>query len=553
MLLELRVRDFAIIDDVALQLGPGLNVLTGETGAGKSLIVGALSLLLGERASADVVRAGAARAIVEAVFEPPSGTDLHALLTEQGIESEDDVLILRREVAAEGRNRAWVNGSPATAGLVGAIGRGLADLHGQHEHQTLLRADEQRGVLDAFGDAVETAARVAAAYAELRDTDARLERLDREQDQAARQAELLRRQADEIERAALRPGEDVELESEATRLEHAEELARLAESLHQELYLSDHSIAARLGAARRTFEQLLRIDASLEDGRTSLDDAFHNAQELGRRLGGYAASIEHDPARLDEVRNRQNLIFRLQARYGESIDAVIETGRRARAELDRLDRAEIDRRTLERQRERARLGHAEACETLSAARRDAARRLERYVTDTLPDLGLAGRFAVALVPLAEPAGHGAEAVEFRVSLNPGTEPGSLARVASGGELSRLMLSIKTVLARVDRVPTLVFDEVDVGIGGRTAHRVAEMLKRVALHHQVFVITHLAQLAARADHHLLVEKDAGPGSNVAVSELRGEDRIRELARLLGGDPESEVSLEHARELLGAAAA
>jgi len=550
MLIELRVESYAVIDRAAVRLGPGLNVLSGETGAGKSIIVGALSLLLGERASSDAVRTGAERAVVEGVFDVSANPAVRALLEEQGIVLEDELLIVRREVAAEGRNRAWVNGSPGTVGLLGELGAHLADLHGQHEHQTLLRAEEQRQILDAFAGATELAGQVAAAHAEVAAAAARLAELDRRRREAEQRADYLRFQAGEIEAAGIRADEEAELAAEAARLEHASELAEAAERLHQELYAGERAMVGRLAELRRLAERLAHIDASLAPSAEAMEGAYFALQEVGRSMGDYANGVEHDPGRLDTLRRRQDLLFRLKAKYGPDLSDVIETGSRARAELDLIDRAGFERRELEAALAAARERHNAAAVELSAARTAAARKLEEAVGALLPRLGMeGGTFAAALRGLPEPGPHGAEGVELRVALNRGLEPRPLARVASGGELSRVMLALKTVLARVDRVPTLVFDEIDAGIGGRVAHRVAETLAEVARHHQVFVITHLAQLAARADHHHLVEKREREGSTLtSVTELTGPERVRELARMLGGDPESAASLEHARELL-----
>jgi DNA repair protein RecN (Recombination protein N) len=551
MLIELRIRNLAVIEGLTLQIEPGLNALTGETGAGKSIIVGALALLLGERASVEAVRPGADRALVEGVFDTRTSGDIDALLAENGIPAEDGLLILRREVAVGGRNRAWINGSATTATLVGEVGRRLVDLHGQHEHQTLLRRDEQRAILDAFADSARLAGEVARAHTHLRELDGRRAELDRRYAEVEQRADLLRERACEIEAAALRPGEEEELETEATRLDHAEELARLSGALHDALYASETSITARLGELRRTLDQLLRIDPAAGEWRAALEEALYGLEELGRSAGEYAARIEHDPTRLDMVRRRQDIVFRLKNRFGATIEDVLATGRRARAELDLLDTADLERGQLERARETASRALSDRAALLSEQRRTAAQRLEQSLAAVLPELGMPGaRFAIALEPLPAPGAHGAEDVEFRIAVNAGFEPRELARVASGGELSRVMLALKSILADVDRIPTLVFDEIDAGIGGRVAHQVADRLRHVARAHQVFVVTHLPQLAARADHHFVVEKVETAGTtSAALREVNGEERVRELARMLGGDPESAVSLEHAREMLG----
>jgi DNA repair protein RecN (Recombination protein N) len=552
MLVELRIRDYAVIEDLTLRLGPGLNVLTGETGAGKSIIVGALSLLLGERASSVVVRAGADRATVEAAFEVGTGSALEARVEELGFRLEDGLLILRREVATEGRNRAWVNGSPATAGVVGELGRALVDLHGQHEHQTLLRTGEQRAILDAFGGAVANAAEVEGLHARCRSLATEVEAREQRVREIESRMDYQRFQLGEIDAARLAPGEDEELEAEARRREHAEELVQGASGIHETLYAGDASLADQLADARSVLHKLARFDASLADDARLLDDAFHGVQEVGRHLGEYAAGVDHDPRRLEEVRRRQDLIFRLKRKYGPELADVLATGDRLRGELAEVEDADHDVGEVRRALEEARHELAAGAGKLTALREKAAMRLSKAVSEVLPDLGLPeASFDVRLKPLDGVGSAGAESVEFLVSPNPGFEPMPLARIASGGELSRVMLAVKSVLADVDRVPVLVFDEIDAGIGGVVAGSVAAKLAEVAFRHQVFVVTHLPQLASRAAAHLLVEKEQRAGTTLTrVRVLEGGARVEEIARMLGGDPESATSQEHAREMLGA---
>ena len=550
MLLELRIQNFAVIEQLSIHLESGLNALTGETGAGKSIVVGALSLLLGERASADAIRTGAPKAVVEGVFDIAKRRDILTRLAEQGIEANEGLLILRREVATEGRSRAWVNGAASTATLLGELGRMLVDLHGQHEHQTLLRRDEQMDILDEYAGSRSNAEAVSHAYAKLRELETQLQDLERRRREAEQRADYLRFQASEIEAAKLRAGEEDEIGGEAVRLEHAEELANLAQQLHQALYASEKSMTTKLGELRRTLDHLIRIDASQENAKELMENAYYALEELGRRMGDYAESIEYDPARLETLRARLDLMYRLRSKYGPTIEDVIATGEKARAELDLVDDADIARREIEKERDSARDELVRLAADLTKLRKKGATKLQKDVAALLPELGMTGgKFEVALEAAEHVNARGAEQVEFRVALNTGFEPRSLSKVASGGELSRVMLALKTILARVDRVPTLVFDEIDAGIGGRVAVQVAEKLRKVAESHQVFVITHLPQLASKATHHLLVVKNEQEGTVLTrVTELRDNDRVRELARMLGGDPESPISLSHAREML-----
>jgi DNA repair protein RecN (Recombination protein N) len=550
MLIELHIENLAVIERLSLRLGSGLTVFTGETGTGKSIIVGALSLLLGERASTEAVRAGAARAVVEGVFDVSGLDGLRERLKARGLDTDDGLLILRREIAVEGRSRSWVNGGAATAALVGEIGRALVDFHGQHEHQTLIRADEQRAILDAWSGCEDRVGAAGAALLEVRDLSRRLDSLEEKRRSIGRRVLELRDQAEAIEKARLSDGEEERLEQEAHRLAHADELARLANDLHQVLYAADDAVGARLDDARRTLAHLLRLDPGLSEAARQLEDAFQSVQELGRQLGEYGSRVENDPGRLDELRRRMDLLFRLRARYGPTLADVIRAGQAARSELEQLEGSALDEKAL-----RARLAEAHAAydrlaAELSAMRAEGAARLDAEVNRLLPRLAMeGGRFVTHFERLREPGAHGLETVEFRVSANAGFEPAALARVASGGELSRIMLALKAILARHDRLATLVFDEIDSGIGGATAAVVAERLRDVAGHHQVFVVTHLPQIAALADHHLAVRKDdAGGRAATSVDALEGEVRVAELARMLGGDAASETGRAHARALL-----
>lgn len=550
MLIELRIRNFAVIEDLSLSLGPGLNVLTGETGAGKSIIVGALSLLLGERASSDVVRSGEGSALLEAVFDLGARPALLKEVGELGIPTEDGLVMLRREVQAEGRNRAWINGSPAMIRTLAGLGRSLVDLHGQHEHQTLLRAREQREILDAFSGAVPQARAVAGKAAEYARLGRDLERLRTRERELRGRADFLRYQLREIEAARLEAGEDDRIESELRRLEHAEELAGDAARVHAILYGGDGAVSEVLALARDLLDRIARVDPDACAMQEEIGELYHAAVDLGERAGSYAAGVEISPARAEELRQRSDLLFRLKGKYGPGLSGVLETRDRIAGEVAELERAGFETGRIE-----SRIGEVEGelvalAAELTRRRREGAGRLERSVQSVLGDVGLpAARFRARIEPLEAPGQAGAERIRFFASLNPGFGLQPLAQVASGGELSRIMLALKSILAREDRVPTLVFDEIDAGIGGRIAREVGRKLSEVAAHHQVFVVTHLPQLAARGERHLLVRKKEAGGTTCATAEpLEGESRVREIARMLGGDPESERSRAHARELL-----
>ena len=553
MLTELRIRNLAVIESVTLPVARGFNVLSGETGAGKSIIVGALGLLLGERSSADVVRGGADRAVVEGVFDGTGKRALAAMLDDRGIPSEDGLVVLRREVTAAGKSRAWINDVTVTTAALAQVGRLLVNLHGQHESQALLHDEAQRDVLDALAGASDVAESVRRAFAELEAVQRSIADLTRRRDEASKRADYLRHLVREIDGARLVAGEEEKLDDEARRLTHAVELrAHVAQALNA-IEEGDDSAIHSLGAARRAVHAALRIDPAASPLSDAIDQTLVTLQELARDLAAYDATLDSDPERLAEVDRRRDEVSRVTRKHGGSVETALAALREARAELDVLDTAAVDLRDLTAREESARSALAAQAARLTKLRQKASKKLAAEVEALLPELGLpGGRFLVNLEPTGTITAAGAERVEFRVALNVGHDARPLARTASGGELSRVMLALKSILARLDEVPTLVFDEVDAGIGGTVALRVGDSLRRLAEHHQVLVITHLAQVAARAHHHVVVAKGAKGGVSTAdISVVQRDDRVAEVARMLGGDPASKVSRAHARELLEAA--
>ena len=551
MLTELRVRDLAVIADVTLPFQPGLNVLTGETGAGKSMVVDALALLLGERASGDIVRPGAEKSIVEGAFEFGAAVHRHLLspFAALGVDLEEGRLVLKREVLREGKSRAWVNGSPVTIGVLSEIGSLLVDLHGQHETQSLLRPDAQRDMLDAYADADVERVAVRDAHARLKELEQREAELTDRQAEVRKKADYLRHVLQEIERAKPKLGEDEALEVEAKRLAHAEELGRLARELEEAVD------AAGLTKAQKILASLRRLDPSLGKWQELLDATFASAAELARGARAYAGDIAADPERLSAVEQRRDLLYRLQQKHGPTLADLLATRDTAARELELLDTADLDLRTIAADRERAAEDFRRATEALTAKRTAGAKKLARALNKLLPSLGMeGGKFAATLQSRTTPIAQGAEDVVFHVQLNEGLDARPFARVASGGELSRLMLALKVVLAAHDVVPTLVFDEVDQGIGGEVGGRVGEALVDVSREgRQALVITHLPQIAVHADQHLVVAKGQKGGlatSDVAVVD--GEGRVKEIARMLG-DADMATARRHAVELLKTASA
>ncbi|MBA2292267.1 MAG: DNA repair protein RecN [Gemmatimonadales bacterium] len=549
MLASLRVRDLATIADVTLELGPGLNVLTGETGAGKSMLVDALALLLGDRADRAVVRPGASRAVIEGVFDQV-GTGVNARVEAAGLDVQDS-LVIRREVSRAGPSRAWINGSPTTVGVLASIGESLCDLHGQHQTLQLLDGVTQRTLLDAHGNASADAAAVRSAWQEREHLRTEQATLRDRRDEATRRADWLRHVIEEVDAAAPGPDEEGELEQEATRLAHATTLAEHAHAIVDALDGDDASTRTALGRAERALNALERVDPAASEWRTLLDSAYAQLDELARLAADYARNLRDDPARLAQLEHRLDLLATLRRKHGDTLADVLATRENAAAELDLIDSSVLDLKVLDRRITSATHELDRLAALLGERRGGAASRLARAVTRHLPSLGLAsGEFTVRLDPLDEPGPDGAESVVFEVRLNRGMEMRPLSRTASGGELSRLMLALKLVLARHDHVPTLVFDEVDQGIGGEVGMQVGVALAGVAAQHQVLVITHLPQIAARADRHLQIAKaDRGGVATTDVAVLHGEDRVIELARMLG-DADDAAARKLAGSLLAA---
>ena len=547
-LVSLRVRDLATVADVTLDLAGGLNVLTGETGAGKSMLVDAIALLLGDRADRAVVRPAAGKATIEGVFDAIP-VAARSQLEAAGLEIEES-LILRREVTSEGRSRAWINGSPSTIGALARLGEALVDLHGQHQTIQLLEPAMQRDLLDALGDALPSAAAVATAFAELVALRAAAAALAARRDETQRRADWLRHVIREIEAANLQPGEDLTLDREVSRLGHASALAEHASQLQQAIDGEEGSARAAIGRAERALNALERLDPAVSPWRELLDTAYAQLDELARLADGYAQELSsEDPGRLEVQERRRDLVHSLKQKHGATLEAVLDSCHAARAELDLLDTAALDLRTLATRITAADATLQQAAAALTSRRVQASEQLTRETNRLLPRLGLAGgALSVVLEPAAELGSHGAEQVVLMVRLNRGMAAAPLARVASGGELSRVMLALKVVIAQHDLVPTLVFDEIDQGIGGEVGGQVGEALSQIAARHQVLVITHLPQIAARADHHVRVAKATRSG--IATSDLatlHGEDRVLELARMLG-DPENEAARRLALSLL-----
>ena len=573
MLLELAISNFAIIDRLGLKLNPGFNVLTGETGAGKSIVIDAVSALLGGKVGLEFLRAGAEQAHVEGVFAfPRPGSEQCAQLTEllehNGLNSDEDTLILTRELNSTGRTVARINGRAVPASLLQQMGHLLVDIHGQSEHLSLLRVSSHIDLLDRYAGLSDRRKQMAENVAAVRKLRRELEALMRDEREVARRIDLLRFQVQEIESARLEPGEEGQLEAERHIQANSETLMAAADQVFSHLYEGtdeQRAVVDLLGVVSSRLGDIARVDPSVEDKARMVEGHLAELEELSREIRSYRDGIEYDPKRLEEIEERLLLIKSLKRKYGGSIEEILKFGQQAAAEMDMLSsRGErIDDMRGKEQELLAEL--AEIAVGLSEARRQASERLSCGVERELADLNMArARFVVLQEQADDPEGvevsgkrcafdaTGVDRIEFLLSPNPGEPPKPLAKIASGGETSRMMLALKTVLALADPVPTLIFDEIDQGIGGRSGQVVGKKLWSLRDGHQVICVTHLPQIACYGDAHLSVSKSVvGDRTASQVRALAGKERSEEIAAMLGGAADSIASLQNAEEILNEA--
>ena len=557
MLRYLQIRDFAIIELVELELHGGLTVLTGETGAGKSIIVDALEMLCGARASAEVVRPGSERADIAATVEAAAGGPaLQRLLEEQAIECGEE-LVMRRVVGSDGRSRAWLNGQSVPLQLLGQAAELLIDIHGQHEFQSLVRPVEQRSVLDSYGQLQALARQVASAHGEWLALLNRSVQLESAADERTSRLDLLRYQVQEIEALALAPGEFAQLQEERARVANRSRLIAAVREALGCLYESEEPTAQALLARALTALRLgTATDTRLTAQLMLLEEAQIRVQEASHALQQYLDALELDPERAEQIERRLAAIEELARKHRIAPDELIARGASLTEELLQLEHAAADLGSVRAQLSAALAAYLELARQLSARRATAARALAKQISTRMQELGMAGgRFLIDVQPAegAEPAAHGLDRVEFRVSTNPGQPPRALAKVASGGELSRLSLAVQVSCA-ADSRRTMIFDEVDAGIGGAVAEIVGRELRTLAARAQVLCVTHLPQVAAQGHRHLRVAKAAEKGhTRTAVSVLSPVARVEEIARMLGGVEITARARAHAREMLAQASA
>ena len=543
MLKELRIKNLAIIDDLKIRFETGLNVLTGETGAGKSIIVDALGLALGERAQTGMIKSGKDEASVEAFFEV-SG---HPMLREIGIISEDGIVI-RRNISSAGKSRAYINDSLVNIQSLSAIGKTLVDMHGQHEHQSLLSADNQRTLLDFYGKLHDKRAEVEAVFHEVQSLKKELGKLKENVKERMQRIDLLSFQINEIDSASLKKGEKEALEEERVILFNLNKLNELVETAYTMLYASEGACTEKLAFVISKLREMSAIDPSINETLGLLESAKPLLEDGALSLRGFKEKYDLDPKRLETIEERLETIKKLEKKYGDGADSIIRYRDEAEKELSTLKHSDekIDMLECRLREKEEELMNAAA--NLSEKRKETAKDISKAVEKILKELALekAGfRVDVIASPLSS---AGIDIIEFLFSANPGEPLKPLAKVASGGELSRIMLALKNILADVDSIPVLIFDEVDAGIGGRTAESVGMKLKRLSKTHQVICITHLPQIASAADFHIMTEKSQTKDStSVKIKELTPDERMAEIARMLSGKI-TDVSLKHAGELL-----
>lgn len=559
MLLELRAENYAVIDRAVACFGPGLNLMTGETGAGKSILIDALQMLLGGKASSDVVRHGEERAVVSCVFEMTPGAE--AVLEANGIDRETEDVLLRREIGANGKGRVFVNNQPATVGVLRQLAPELALVHSQGETMGSFDQAQQRTLLDRFGE-ISTEA-VAEAYAAWRETAAKLAELEADEQDRLRLADLWRFQVKEIEQAALTAeDEDVQLETEKRVLSNSERLFTAAMSAHELLYESENSTETTLGAALKQVEDLARFDPRFSAAAQQLAAAKATVEDVDAEVREFAESVNASPGRLEEIEDRLAGLDRLKRKYGQTLAEVMAFGTEAARKLAEVENRDALLVELNAKREKDAAAYRERASKVTAGRRDAAKRLEKLAVGQINDLAMSTRFEVRVTPQESSEGwtaHGWDQVEYRIATNAGEPLKPLDEIASGGEMSRVMLALKVTVeegvqggGKKKKVPlprTLVFDEIDIGIGGRAAEAVGRKLKTLSRGQQVLCITHLPQIAAFADQHFLIEKTEKRGrTQTEIRKMDDAERAREIARMLSGEKLTETSLKHAEHLL-----
>lgn len=572
MIKTLYIKNYAIIEEIQAEMESGLNIITGETGAGKSILIDALGMLLGDRASAETVRKDAEKAVVEGVFHVADNKKLLALLKENDMDVSGD-MIVRREVSAKGQSRCFINDSPVTLNLLKEVGDLLVDLHGQHEHQSLLRTQTHIDLLDDFGGLEGLSEEYRLSYRRMQGLFQQREELEEQESRLKEKKDLYEFQIKEIDAVDPRPGEEDSLETELRILENAEKLHEATARLHQMLYEGEQAVYDQLVLARNQLEDLASIDQSFEEVKNECASAAAIISEVTKFVQSYNARIEFNPERLEQIRTRLGQLSLLKKKYGGSVETIIEHRQKVEKEFQLAENYEGELKKLNEMIESERTVCSSAAQRLSTKRRDLVSKINKAVVAELVRLGIANasfdvRIETSVIATAasnngaarafvrlgkdfyDATPRGIDSVEFLLSTNLGEDLKPLAKVASGGEVSRVMLALKSVLAKSERLPMLVFDEIDVGVSGRVAQAVGKSMKALSRFHQVVAITHLPQIAGQADVHFVIEKsEQGKRTSTRLRKLEVEERVEEIAKLMSGTEITEAGLAGARELMG----
>lgn len=564
MIKSLEIKDYALIDHIQIEFEKGLNIITGETGAGKSILIDAMSLLLGERASTEVVRKGAQKSVVEGIFEVEGNKKVKSLLEENDIEFLPE-LIVRREISLKGSNRCFINDSPVPLNLIKEIGDLLVDLHGQHEHQSLLRTETHNDFVDDYSSNEKLLNEYQLLYHKLKRKKAELNELRSKESSLKEKKEIYQFQINEIDSVNPLPDEDEQLIEELNVLENSEKLLLLSDEIYNLIYESDNSVNDMLGEVKHKLSQLSSIDKSMLEAEGECESALAIIKELASTLRAYKSKIDIDPKEVEDKRERLAAINLLKKKYGGTLQKVIEYRAKIGSEFNLAENFSEEIAEHEKQLKELQKQTGEAAQRLSEARKKNAKRIETEVKKVLLQLGITEpKFEVRIT--SQPSDDnedfilinskkylysekGIDEIEFFISTNPGEDLKPLVKVASGGEVSRIMLSLKTILAKNDKLPLLIFDEIDTGVSGRIAQKVGQALKDLASYHQIIAITHLPQIAAMADHHFVVEKIQENNRVVShIRKLNEDEHIKEVAKLLSGEKVTDTSIQSAIQLI-----
>ena len=566
MLKSLHIKDYALIDQVNVEFGKGLNIITGETGAGKSILIDAMGLLLGERASTEVVRKDASKSVVEGVFDVESNKKVKKLVEQNDIEFLPE-LIIRREISLKGNNRCFVNDTPVSLSVVKELGDLLVDLHGQHEHQSLLRTETHIDFLDEFTGNENLLDEYQKEFKKIREISSKLDELKKKESSLKEKKDFYAFQIKEIDAVNPAEGEEDEINAELNILENSEKLLSLTNSVYEGLFDSENSVHDQLMQIKTSIDELLEIDKSFSEIENEFDSAIAQIRDAAEFIRKYNSKVELDPEKLEQLRERLGAISMLKKKYGGSVESILEHRKKIGEEFDNAENFAGNIKKLEAEISSAQEKAGTIAEKLSAKRNESAKKVEKEVVKVLTSLGIAESkfevkinqhkaenesedFVIIKSKKVKADFSGVDDVEFYISTNTGEDAKPLIKVASGGEVSRIMLSLKTILAKNDKLPLLIFDEIDTGVSGRIAQKVGTALKNLASSHQVIAITHLPQIAGLADFHFMVEKlSKEKRTTSSIKKLNENEKVREVAKLMSGENVTEASLKGARELMG----